>query len=217
MVWTDPRDFVVGEMADADLLNTYLRDNMNATEAGVVTAAGDLVYATGAGAVTRLAIGSNGQYLGVSGGVPAWVAAPTIDAALLGRTSYDPGTVTTYTISSATLADVDATNLSLGFTAPASGNVLVVLSAFATEPGTASQLAYWGLRAGTNDVAGSIAAVIRSDTSAWPGRRPTYRIPFTGLSGAYTWKWASACSSGSFTFDAGGDSGAAVMEAWALP
>ena len=37
-----------------------------------VTTVGDVIYATGSGAVTRLGIGSTGQVLSVSGGIPAW-------------------------------------------------------------------------------------------------------------------------------------------------
>jgi hypothetical protein len=37
-----------------------------------VTTAGDLIYATGSAAVTRLGIGSTGQVLKVAGGVPSW-------------------------------------------------------------------------------------------------------------------------------------------------
>jgi hypothetical protein len=39
-----------------------------------VTTAGDLIYATGSGAVTRLGVGSTGQLLTVAGGVPTWAA-----------------------------------------------------------------------------------------------------------------------------------------------
>lgn len=40
-----------------------------------VTTSGDLLYGTGSAAITRLGIGSNGQVLTVSGGVPTWAAA----------------------------------------------------------------------------------------------------------------------------------------------
>jgi hypothetical protein len=39
-----------------------------------VTTAGDVIYATGSAAVTRLGIGSTGQVLTVTGGVPVWAA-----------------------------------------------------------------------------------------------------------------------------------------------
>lgn len=45
----------------------------NLTVSGLTT--GDLLYASSSSALTRLAVGSTGQVLGVSGGVPAWQAA----------------------------------------------------------------------------------------------------------------------------------------------
>jgi len=39
----------------------------------IVTASGDMIYATGSSAVTRLAKGSNGQILALSAGIPAWM------------------------------------------------------------------------------------------------------------------------------------------------
>lgn len=76
MGWTSPRTWVTGEIITAAQLNTHLRDNLLATAAGVVTAAGDLVYATGANALARLAAGTASQVL-VGGTVPAWGTVPT--------------------------------------------------------------------------------------------------------------------------------------------
>jgi len=57
-----------------------------------VTTAGDTLYATGASAITRLGIGTTGQVLTVSGGVPTW-ATPTTGvtahSALTGLTNDD--------------------------------------------------------------------------------------------------------------------------------
>lgn len=58
MAWTAPRTWVVGEVLTASLLNTHLRDNINETAPAKVTTAGDTVYATGANAIARLAIGT---------------------------------------------------------------------------------------------------------------------------------------------------------------
>ena len=44
-----------------------------------VTTSGDIIYATGSSAVTRLGVGTTGQILTVSGGVPAW-ATPSASA-----------------------------------------------------------------------------------------------------------------------------------------
>ncbi len=42
-----------------------------------LTTPGDLLVGGAAGAQTRLGVGANGRFLGVSGGVPAWLAAPS--------------------------------------------------------------------------------------------------------------------------------------------
>ncbi len=44
---------------------------------GLLTTTGDTYYASAAGTPARLGIGSTGQVLSVSGGVPAWAAAPS--------------------------------------------------------------------------------------------------------------------------------------------
>jgi len=48
-----------------------------ASLAGLAFAAGDLIYATGANALARLPKGADGKLLGLSGGFPAWVDAPS--------------------------------------------------------------------------------------------------------------------------------------------
>jgi len=42
-----------------------------------VTASGDLIYGTGSSTVGRIGIGSTGQYLTVSGGIPTWSNLPS--------------------------------------------------------------------------------------------------------------------------------------------
>lgn len=61
-----------------------------------VTTNGDIIYGTGSSAVTRLGIGSTGQVLTVSGGVPAWATASSgggttliADVQLSASTGYD--------------------------------------------------------------------------------------------------------------------------------
>jgi hypothetical protein len=48
-----------------------------------LTTTGDIIYASAANTPARLGIGSSGQVLSVSGGVPAWGAAPSGDVVLL--------------------------------------------------------------------------------------------------------------------------------------
>ena len=84
MAWTAPRTWVVGEVLTAALLNTHLRDNLLETAVAKVTTAGDVVYATGANALTRLgASGNGGKFLRFNSGATAVEAAevPTIISA----------------------------------------------------------------------------------------------------------------------------------------
>lgn len=108
----------------------------------------------------------------------------------LARLSYNPAsqTVKSTTSTSASLVDVDATNLAITFTAPASGDVLVVLSAFADVSGTGWDFYQWGLREGTTKVAEG--TVMRANTQAALSRR----FLITGLTAgnSYTYKWAYA-------------------------
>ena len=72
MAWTAPRTWVAAETLTAALLNTHVRDNMLETAVAKVTTAGDLTYATGANALTRLAIGSANAVLVSTGSAPRW-------------------------------------------------------------------------------------------------------------------------------------------------
>ncbi len=78
MAWTAPRTWVTAEVVTAALMNTHLRDNLLETSTAKVTTAGDLTYATGATALSRLAIGTANQFLVGGASAPAW--ANTINA-----------------------------------------------------------------------------------------------------------------------------------------
>jgi hypothetical protein len=79
---------------------------------------------------------------------------------LLSRVVYDPGSLATYTTTSTTFADVDATNLTLpDFTVPASGEVEVEVSAFAqAASGTVLTI---NVRDGSGDIAASDARALQ--------------------------------------------------------
>jgi hypothetical protein len=57
---------------------------------------GDILYASGTNTLSKLAIGSTGQVLSVSSGLPAWTAAPTnaTRVVLSGSGNWDPTSVT---------------------------------------------------------------------------------------------------------------------------
>lgn len=76
-------------------IQTQLNGKINNT---LTTTTGDIIYASSANTPARLGIGSSGQILSVSGGVPAWAAAPSAGAnwSLLSSTTLS-GTTTTVT------------------------------------------------------------------------------------------------------------------------
>ena len=72
MAWTAPRTWVTAEVVTAALMNTHVRDNLLETAAAKVTTAGDLTYATAANTLTRLAVGTNQQFLVGTASAPVW-------------------------------------------------------------------------------------------------------------------------------------------------
>ena len=64
----------VGDKWDEDDFNNYLQANFAANSPDIYTTKGDLAYATAADTLARLAVGTNGQMLGVTAGAPAWIS-----------------------------------------------------------------------------------------------------------------------------------------------
>jgi hypothetical protein len=133
---------------------------------------------------------------------------------LLATKKYNPGSATSVGTTSTTFADVDATNLVVTFTAPASGSVIVVLTAAAHTNTTV--LLGWGLRSSGADVTDSKANVGYSSGDVQP--RISSRVLITGLtvstSYTYTWSHARTAGTGTCSTEYGGATGPAVMEVW---
>ena len=138
---------------------------------------------------------------------------------LLAVAIYAPASLQIYSITGTSMADVDATNLKVTFTAPASGNVLVRLNAYADE--TVAAETYWGLRESSSDIAGSIGRIYRAiaDEGYF-----SYAMYVTGVSGgSHTYKWSAAVSAGGTARiiiqdgSAVAKWGAGIMEVWAAP
>lgn len=134
---------------------------------------------------------------------------PSGSSALLASLSYRPGSDVQTTTTSATFVDIDATNLAVTFTVPASGAVLVRLTAITASTGAFAQ--YWGLRSGSSDVSNSEGFV--KDLAA--AFRVVHAVKITGLTPAasLTWKWAQRTASGTMTTRYG-TLGPATMEVW---
>lgn len=117
-----------------------------------MTTAGDIIIGGTAGAGTRLAVGSNGKVLTVSGGAPTWAVvngASTVFAKYFISTNQSIGAGAIINFDSVVfdpLATV-TTGVSWKFTAPVAGPYLVTCSAATT---TASGSGIYGVQANTS-------------------------------------------------------------------
>ncbi|CAN5306326.1 hypothetical protein BH10PAT1_BH10PAT1_2890 [soil metagenome] len=82
-------------------------------------ATGDLFYRSSGGTVSRLAVGSGSQVLGISAGIPGWVSVPGCSTCLLttgGQTTSTSGTATTTDTFNVTNSGSSGTNASNNIT-----------------------------------------------------------------------------------------------------
>lgn len=137
---------------------------------------------------------------------------------LLKVISYSGAAGGRYTISATSQTAVDTTNLRATFTAPASGNVLVRLSAFIYMTNFADNM-YWGLLEGATGVGGTVAACF--EQSAVNTQSSVYvaaAFYVTGISaGSHSYDWSAAVNAGSHYLYANTTEGHATMEVWAAP
>jgi hypothetical protein len=150
---------------------------------------------------------------------PTGPIGPGGGSGLLAALQYNPTANTEVTTTSQTPVDVDATNLSVTFSAPSSGRVLVRLTAIPRGASGGSPSAAWCLRDGSSVVANSKGDM----TSSLSNERMSLVTLVTGLTSgnSYTYKWGHALNNGSGTVairyggnDAIGCHGPAVMEVW---
>jgi hypothetical protein len=158
------------------------------------TGKGYLEVGTGAGTAAQLAPGSNGTVLTADStqadGVK-WAAAAG-GGGILGVCSYAPASSTDKTLHSNTLAALDTTNLTVSFTAPSSGNVVVQLSGFVIA---SSQPAEWAL---FDHTLGTIVGYEVCITIVGAQVYTTANFYLTGLipGSTYQYDWAGASSGG---------------------
>ncbi len=81
MAWTTPTDRITGDIITAAQWNALLgaTGDLSLTATGIVTTQGDMVYATAANTLARLAKGTAYQALHMNAGAtaPSWQASPT--------------------------------------------------------------------------------------------------------------------------------------------
>lgn len=91
---------VLAKATNADMDFTWVaQDDSNAIQNALLTTTGDTIYASGASTPARLGIGSTGQVLTVSGGIPAWTTQPSANLTIA-QIATGSMTGTTVTISS---------------------------------------------------------------------------------------------------------------------
>lgn len=141
----------------------------------------------------------------------------TIPGQILGQSIYNPVSLSTYSSTSGTFADIDAANLAVSFVAPASGIVEVEICAVAVI-GANTEVS-WGLREAAADVTGSKKAMMYSGASAFQ-IQCCYKVQITGLTpgSSHTYKASFARTSGASTAGmlVGAAQGQSVMTVRAL-
>ena len=140
MAWTAPRTWVVGEVVTAALGNVHWRDNLLQTAPALVTTKGDIVVATAANTIARLAVGANNRV-------------PIADSAEATGLRYGPVTpAEVQTKATVALADAAAT-LTAAQMVGSSGGVFTITPTVAriltTDTATAIASALTGSQAGT--------------------------------------------------------------------
>lgn len=187
------------------------------TSGGAALTVSDVDGNPSASSVTHLRF-TNGAVTDDGGGTVTVSTAGTASGALLGYKSYAGSA--TYTATSGTLVDADATNLAVSFTAPASGNVLVRLTGTMRLNAAVANRVLWGLRESTTNIGGGDSAGVYVGY-AFTGsvsilQSTSVAFVLTGVSaGAHTYKWAIGCTAngGGLLVDA---SNPATMEVWGL-
>jgi hypothetical protein len=125
---------------------------------------------------------------------------------------------TGYSTSSTSFEDVDATRLAVTFAAPASGRVVVVLTAYADfSSGSGGDQHLWNLREDGADLPETFATISRRDAS-FRGHRLTHRVVLDVDPGEHTITWGWRTDGGTIRIFGGPDDvpqGPCVMEVWA--
>lgn len=142
-------------------------------------------------------------------------AATSVTSSLLGVVGYAPGSDgVVHTTTSATSEDVDATNVIVTFTAPASGNVLVKASALTDKSGGASN-GFWQVREST-----TVLKEVYLFSGNFTARRVDAAFYISGISGgSHTYKLGHRVGTGGegSAIYGGPTYGQVILEVWSAP
>lgn len=175
------------------------------------TTLGDIEYRSAtANTNTRLGIGTTGQILTVSGGVPAWSAPAAGGSTLLDVRLNNYGS--NYSTTSTSFVDVNASLFYLTFNAPASGNVVLRASMPIEFNGGGQAIFNW--REGSTDITNTNFIAINNGSSFPRAGTHTFNAYLTGISaGSHTYKLGFRSTSGA-TFFGYTNSSPFLLEAW---
>ena len=187
----------------------YVKESGTGNTGWVAVAAGVTAHS----ALTGLAADDHPQYHNDARGDARYQAIG--DSGLLAVTAYEPSPVDINS-TSATLSDVDATNLAVTFTVPSSGKVLVRLVGRGSVTATDTLLG-WGLRESSSIIAGPA----RVDGGGLAGSVRDHSVDFliTGLTpgASKTYKMAHAREAGPGTAQTRLGQGPTTIQVWAAP
>jgi hypothetical protein len=190
-----------------------LGDSVDATVKALnpETTLGDIAYRSAtANTNTRLGIGTTGQILTVSGGVPAWAAPAASGSTLLDVRVNNYGS--NYSTTSTSFVDVNASLFYLTITAPASGNVVLRASMPIEFNGGGQAIFNW--REGSTDLTNTNFIAVNNGSSFPRAGTHTFNAYLTGVTaGSHTYKLGFRSTSGA-TFFGYTNSSPFLLEAW---
>jgi hypothetical protein len=195
--------------ADFDVALQGVDTRLKALQPG--TTLGDLAYSSAtANTNTRLGIGSTGNVLTVSGGVPVWAAPAASGSTLLDVRVNNYGS--NYSTTSTSFVDVNASLFYLTITAPASGNVVLRASMPIEFNGGGQAIFNW--REGSTDLTNTNFIAVNNGSSFPRAGTHTFNAYLSGISaGSHTYKLGFRSTSGA-TFFGYTNSSPFLLEAW---
>ncbi len=202
---TTAPEFSASGLTGATAASRYVGATASGAPASGTFAVGDFIIDQTGKVFICTTAGTPGTWTQIGGGAAA--------GTILALKVYRPGSDTqTYNVTSGTLADIDATNLAVTFTAPASGNVIVRVTATIHQASGVNN--FFGLRESTTILAP--VQLVTASASAVAVSVPLY---VSGISaGSHTYKWAgSQDGAGAIAMFGGPTFGAFTMEVVAAP